>query len=227
MLQIWCTLNSSIRQWSSVHGNPISSWFKEMKIEQRFASVTNPQVNRQVEVTNITIVAGIKARLNKAKENWAKELESVLWAYRTSPRTATREAPFNLVYGSTAVVSAELEIESHRILAYDENKNLGLLRENLDLIGKLRAEAKSKTNHYKQQMRDAYNKKVQTRRFLKGDLVIKRADALKPTKKLDPNWEGPYIMKEVLQGEAYQIKDMEGRVLPRPWNITNLKKYYV
>lgn len=191
-------------------GTLIRSWCKEIKIEQRFASVVHPQANGQVEVTNRTIVDGIKARLNKAKGNWVEELESVLWAYRTSPRTATGEASFNLVYGSTTVVPVELKIESHRIIAYDENQNLGLLRENLDLVGKLRAEAKSIIDRYKQQMCDAYNKKVQTRRFIKGDLVLKRADALKPTGKLDPNWEGPYIVEEVLKDGAYQLKDMEG-----------------
>lgn len=89
-------------------------------------------------------MAGIKARLGKAKWNWADELDSVLWAYHTSSKMATGEAPFNLVYGSTTVVPAEVEVKSHRILNYDEYQNLGLLRENLDLIGKLRMEAQPK-----------------------------------------------------------------------------------
>lgn len=90
-------------------------------------------------------MAGIKARLNKAK-GWADKHDAVLWSYRTSPKTATVEAPFNLVYGSTAVIPAELLIESHRIRAYDENQNLGLLREILDLVGELRAEAKNRVD---------------------------------------------------------------------------------
>lgn len=86
-------------------------------------------------------MAGIKARLGKAKGNWADELDSVLWAYRTSPKTAIGEAPFSLVYRSTAVVPTEVEMESHRILNYNEHPNLGLLKENLDMIGELRKEA--------------------------------------------------------------------------------------
>lgn len=198
-----------------------------MKIEQRFVAVAHPQANGQVEVTNRTLVAGIKARLEKAKGNWAEELDSVLWSYRTSPKTATGEAPFNMVYGSAAVIPAEIGIESHRILTYDENQNIGLLRENLDLVEEVREDARIRSEKYKQQVRNAYNKKVQIRRFEKGDLVLRRADALKPTGKLDPNWEGPYVITEVLKGGAYELKDMEGKTLPRPWNISNLKKYYV
>lgn len=63
-------------------------------------------------------------------------------------------------------------------------------------------------------------------RFGKGDLVLRRANALKPTDKLEPNSEGPYVVTEVLKGEAYELKDAKGRVQPRHWNINNLKKYY-
>lgn len=94
------------------------------------------------------------------------------------------------------------------------------------MVEELRIKALQKAERYKQQVRDAYNKRVQIRRFCKGDLVLKRADALKPMGKLDANWEGPYIVKEVLKGGAYELQDEEGRVLPRPWNVNNLKKYY-
>lgn len=208
-------------------GSLIHAWCGEMKIEQHFLSVAHPQANGQVDVTNRTIVNGIKARLEKATGNWADELDSVLWSYRTSPKTATGEAPFNLVDGSTAVMLAEVTIDSHRILAYDENQNHGLLKKNLDLVGELREAACLKIIKYKQQVCNSYNKKVQVRRFCKGDLIMRRTDALKPTGKLDPNWEGPYIVKEVLKGVAYELKDMDGKILPMPCNINTLKKYYV
>lgn len=51
------------------------AWCQEMKIEQHFVAVAHPQANGQVEVTNRTIIAGIKARLRKAKGNWTYELD--------------------------------------------------------------------------------------------------------------------------------------------------------
>ncbi|CAL9222575.1 unnamed protein product, partial [Arabidopsis halleri] len=49
-------------------------------------------------------------RLNARKGGWYDELQPVLWAYRTTPRRATGETPFSLVYGMEAVVPAELNV---------------------------------------------------------------------------------------------------------------------
>lgn len=72
----------------------------------------------------------------------------------------------------------------------------------------------------------AYNKRVKTHRFEQGDLVLRRADTLKNTGKLEPNWEGPYIVVKVLVGGAYELKGSAGQIQPCPWNVNNLKKYY-
>ena len=45
-------------------------------------------------------------------------------------------------------------------------------------------------------------------------------------RKLDPNWEGPYRVTTVAEMGAYYLEDVEERLLPRPWNVSNLKKYY-
>ncbi|KAL0448381.1 UNVERIFIED_CONTAM: hypothetical protein Slati_1394500 [Sesamum latifolium] len=66
-----------------------------LHIKQRFTSVY-PQANGQVEVTNRILVQSIKKRLDKVGGNWAEELTSVLWSYRTTPRDSTEESPFTL-----------------------------------------------------------------------------------------------------------------------------------
>ncbi|XP_043701735.1 uncharacterized protein K02A2.6-like [Telopea speciosissima] len=43
-------------------------------IELRTTSVAHPQANGQVEVTNCTLLAGIKRRLTEAKARWVDEL---------------------------------------------------------------------------------------------------------------------------------------------------------
>ncbi|GJX68449.1 reverse transcriptase domain-containing protein [Tanacetum coccineum] len=45
--------------------------------------------------------------------------------------------------------------------------------------------------------------------------------------KLGPKWEGPYEVTEVLGDGAYKLRSMDGAVLPRTWNIANLKKCYL
>ncbi|KAL0431963.1 UNVERIFIED_CONTAM: Transposon Ty3-G Gag-Pol polyprotein [Sesamum radiatum] len=56
-----------------------------------------------------------------------------------------------------------------------------------------------------------------------GDLVLRRVDTLKPVGKLDPTWEEPYKVMGIIARGAYEVEDLEGRPLPRPWNIHNSK----
>ena len=92
--------------------NPFWSWCVEKGIEQWFTSGTHPQDNIQTEVSNRTLVNGIKKCLWKATGNWVEELAGVLWSYRTMLRTSTKETPFSLTYVTEAMLSMELAIGS-------------------------------------------------------------------------------------------------------------------
>ncbi|KZV38776.1 hypothetical protein F511_27129 [Dorcoceras hygrometricum] len=75
-------------------------------------------------------------------------------------------------------------------------------------------------------MARAYNDRVKPRNFQVGDLVLRRADILKPVAKLDPKWEGPYKVVEIVKAGTYRLQNIYGKILPRPWNVANLKKFY-
>ncbi|KAL0420575.1 UNVERIFIED_CONTAM: hypothetical protein Slati_3080400 [Sesamum latifolium] len=147
--------------------------------------------------------------------------------YITTPRGPTGESPLALVYGTEAIIPAELGIPSHRIMHFSENHNNELLKENLDFLEELREKAFIHVQRYKNIMINAYNRRVKARSFQGGDLVLRRVDTLKPVGKLDPTWEGPYKVTSVIGRGAYRLEDLEGRSLPRPWNVHNLKRYYV
>ncbi|KAI3795496.1 hypothetical protein L1987_38151 [Smallanthus sonchifolius] len=87
---------------------PFSSWCTEMHIKQIFSSAAYPQSNGQVERMNRSIVSGIKARLGRHDKDWLEELPSVLWAVRTTQKTSYDHTPYNLVFGSEAVIPAEI-----------------------------------------------------------------------------------------------------------------------
>ncbi|KAL0406386.1 UNVERIFIED_CONTAM: hypothetical protein Slati_3952500 [Sesamum latifolium] len=65
-------------------GRRIQEWCQGLHIRQKFTTVAHPQANGQVEVTNRILGQGIKRRLERVGGNWAEELTSVLWAYRTT-----------------------------------------------------------------------------------------------------------------------------------------------
>ncbi|XP_071738298.1 uncharacterized protein [Rutidosis leptorrhynchoides] len=80
-----------------------------------------PQANGQREVTNWDILLGIKARLGLCRRGWIDELPNVLWVHRTTPKFATNETPFSLVYGFEAVIPAEINVPTMCIASFDES----------------------------------------------------------------------------------------------------------
>ena len=132
----------------------------------------------------------IKTWLEGAKGAWPDELPSVLWAYRMTMRSPTRETSFKLAYGSEVVIPAEVHMANHRVMRYQDEENKELLHLNLDLIDKVRMDAKHKIAGYKNLMARQYDAMVKPRRFNIGDLILKRVSL--PTKnpaygKLGPN----------------------------------------
>jgi IS30 family transposase len=73
-------------------------------IKINYASVSHPQSNGQVELSNDMIPQGLKPRIfDRIKPyagKWVKELPSILWALRITLSHATGHTPFSLVYGS-------------------------------------------------------------------------------------------------------------------------------
>ena len=70
---------------------------------------------------------------------------------------------------------------------------------------------------------------MRIREFGAGDLMLRKVvgnardiNALK----LAPNWEGLHRVTAIAGAGAYYLEDIEERLLPRPWNVQNLRKFY-
>ena len=107
----------------------------------------------------------IKTRLEGAKGIWPEELLSVLWAYRTTARTPTGQTPFQLAYGSEAVIPAKVGLTCYRVDNHDERRNDEAMRLQLNLLDEVRATAKQSLAHYQNLMAKHYNSRVRHRDF--------------------------------------------------------------
>ena len=202
--------------------------YNDYNLHMKFASVAHPMTNGQAEVVNRVILQHLKTRLDKKKGLWADELPGALWAYRTTPRRGTGETPFRLAFGVEAVIPVEIGIPTRRTAEYSEETNDRLMREELDLLEEVRDEAAIRVSHYQQKMAKYFNAKVKHRRLQVGDLVLRKSRFVRQPKwrKLSPNWEGPYIVKQEVYPGAYKLMKPDGSELPRTWNLEHLKKYY-
>ncbi|KAG7538977.1 Integrase catalytic core [Arabidopsis suecica] len=204
----------------------------EWNIKVSYSTPRYPQGNGQAEAANKTILSNLKKRLSHLKGGWYDELQPVLWAYRTTPRRPTGETPFSLVYGMEAVVPAELNVPGLRRTEapLNEEENSAMLDDSLDTINERRDQALIRIQNYQQAAARYYNSKVKSRPFFVGDYVLRRVFDNKKEEgagKLGINWEGPYIVTEVVRNGVYRLKDLEGSPVQRPWNVINLKKFYV
>ena len=83
--------------------------------------------------------------------------------------------------------------------------------------------------YYQQKLKQGYDAKVKLRPLAPGDLVLRKVlgTARNPAwGKLEPNWEGPYRITSIAGIRAYFLEDLDERVVPRPWNVNNLKMYH-
>lgn len=199
-----------------------------MGIQHRTSSVAYSQANGQVEVINRLLLSGMKKRLDDAKGRWTEELYNVLWAYRTTPRTATGETPFKLAYGTEALIPLDVGVGADRIATYDLFPNIEGLKTNMDLLDEVREEAVNKISKYQAQVSKYFSKRVHEKTFEIGDLVLRKTAALAPsqTGKLMLNWEGPYKIIGKPRIGTYKLSKTDGTVVKNTWHASSLRKYY-
>nr|GFA19370.1 reverse transcriptase domain-containing protein [Tanacetum cinerariifolium] len=158
-----------------------------------------------------------------------EELWHVLWAHRTTIKVSTGDTPFSLIYGTEAVIPVEIGIPTIRITEVNVATNDDERRIDLDLLEERHERAAICEAKAKSKMKGYYDAKVRGVSFRTGDFVY-RANGTShavDAGKLGPKWEGPYEVTEALGNGAYKLRDMDGRELPRTWNICNLKRCYL
>ena len=200
-----------------------------MEINLRFASVAHLESNDQAESANKAILNALKRKIEGKKGTWADEIPGILWSYRTTHKIATRETPFRLAYGAEAVIPLEVQMSSLRLEHFDEDKNEEGLRLCNETLDEVHDAALAKIISQKQAISRRYNAKVKHHHLQIGDLVLKKAEfsaAERRDGKLGANWEGPYKVIQILTPGTYKLEDMQGKVLPHPWNIQHLRKYF-
>ena len=86
----------------------LMKFYADLGVKSVTTSIEHPQTNGQAESTNIVILGQLKRRLGSAKGLWAEKLSEILWAYKCTPQTTTGETPFNLTYGTDAIIPVKV-----------------------------------------------------------------------------------------------------------------------
>ena len=118
--------------------------------------------------------------------------------------------------------------------AYVEVDNEQARQDALDLLDEQRDVAAARSTVYQQDLRRYDNRRVKSRVFQEGDLVLRLIQDQTDAHKLSPPWEGPFVVSKNLHNGSYYLIDIrehkdsrkseEGT--RRPWNIAQLQPYY-
>ena len=132
-----------------------------------------PQGNGQAEATNRVMLKILKKMKHEYGGKLSDHLADVLWACRSSIKTATRFLPFSLIYGTEAISPVELVIPTPRVVLEDsqeetEDANNKRRLADLERVEEERELAKKRSQRYQQRITRAYAQVVRPRTFTKG-----------------------------------------------------------
>jgi transposase InsO family protein len=202
---------------------------KELGIKIKYTSVAHPKSNGQVKKANGLVCVGLKKRLlrplRRAVGAWVEELPSVLWSLRTTPNSSTGYTPFFLLFGAETVLPTDVRYCVPRVVAYITEDAQTALADALDLLDEARDVALARSAVYQQSLCNYHSRRVCGWSFKPGNLVLR----LKQTSmsKLEPPWEGPYLVHEAIPGGAYRLRNPKTGVDEKnPWNAAQLRHFY-
>jgi hypothetical protein len=149
----------------------------------------------------------------------------VVWALNTTECWATGFTLVRLLYGSEAMTPQDIKHGSPRtststVPDVDEPTSK-------DLIDGDRVLALQALNKYQAQTKAWRDNAVVPREFNKGDLVLVRTTQTESWGKLEPKWEGPFIIKSKASPSTYRLVTPSGEDLEHSWNIDNLRIFFV
>jgi hypothetical protein len=104
---------------------------------------------------------------------WMRELPNALWGLRTQPTKPTGQSPYFLVYGSEAILPADVMWDSPAVEQYDEGISEDSRRVDIDGLEEARCAALVQLARYLEGIRRYHDRNVKERSFNIGDLVLR------------------------------------------------------
>ena len=140
-----------------------------------------------------------------------------------------RRDTISMTYEAEVVIPLETGFPTLRTSSFTSSINERLLEKSLDIIEERRENAMVQLTYYQHKLKQGFDTNVKLRPLAPRDLVLRKVlgTAKNPVwGKLGSNWEGPNCITSVAGIGAYCLEDLEENVVPRPWNVSNLRRYY-
>ena len=118
----------------------------------------------------------------------------MIWSINTTPNRSIGYTPLFMVYGAEAVLPSDIRHDSPRVAAYVEADNEQARQDALDLLDEKHDFAAARSVIYQQDLRRYHSRRIKSRVFQEGDLVLRLIQDQTDAHKLSPPWEGPFVV---------------------------------
>ncbi|CAG8778341.1 4087_t:CDS:1, partial [Ambispora leptoticha] len=165
-----------------------------------------PQTNGLVERYNKTLYEFIARSVDDVSD-WDLIIPAVLFAYRTSRHATTKNTLFYLMYGR----------EARQPIDLDDLLEGTIIQRTFQLLEDLlitRHEAVVRIQHAQQKQKARHDRKACFPPNLSiGDKVLLYRASKKYNRsvKLEPKWDGPFYVYQILKQDVYKLRTIEGR----------------
>ena len=110
-----------------------------------------------------------------------------------------------MVYGAEAVLPSDIRHDSPRVATYIEANNEKARQDSLDMLDEERDIEAVRSAIYQQDLHRYHNRRVKSRTFQEGDLVLRLIQDQSDMHKLSPPWKGPFVVSKNLNNGSYYL----------------------
>lgn len=175
---------------------------KLFKIKQINCTAYHPQSNGALERSHHTLADYLKHYIRENQTDWDEWLDFAMFSYNTTVHTSTKYTPFELIFGTKANLPTSITKSPEFKYTYDD------YMDNLTLkLQKSHEIARKHILDSKEQSKKYYDKNCQNQNFKIGDKVflLNEQSKLNRSRKLSPNYSGPYEITEINSPVNYTI----------------------
>jgi Integrase zinc binding domain/Integrase core domain len=202
----------------------VTSLTSVYKIRHIRTTAYNPQANGQVERANRTIKDILAKITPRITGDWSHYLQTAVHVTRVTKQGSTHFTPSELLYG--------YQMRQHFDMGQfdqDQKDPEDYFLEEVTRINEVRQQAAKFIKKAQERQKDYHDTHNTLTEPLKiGDLVLIYRSVVESSwsAKLEPKWEGPYMVQNIKE-TTYSLRNPHnGSILPNTFHRNRLKKYH-